>query len=246
MPGFFQLADIAMGIAVPPWAVVSGLAKIGYGAGTGDKSKALGGLLQAAGGAYALYSAPAAGAAGAAGATGKAAPMVYGSPEMLQAGAELGMSAADTLSLASTSLGGMSALELYAMDTAKSILSDQFKKWAVKQVIGYIGKQFGGDRRLDLSLTGAEGNLGWLKQGMGDIAPQSYGFPARNGLDYVPYDNYPARLHEGERVQTKEEAASGRGPMHIHVEIDGREIGLAIASQTDRNPQLVKAIRRLQ
>ncbi|MFH2075393.1 MAG: hypothetical protein ABIJ57_08620 [Pseudomonadota bacterium] len=37
---------------------------------------------------------------------------------------------------------------------------------------------------------------------------------ARKGLDYVPYDNFPARLHKGERVQTEKEAEktrSGRG-----------------------------------
>lgn len=27
----------------------------------------------------------------------------------------------------------------------------------------------------------------------------------KDGLDYVPYNNYVARLHEGERVLTKEE-----------------------------------------
>lgn len=30
------------------------------------------------------------------------------------------------------------------------------------------------------------------------------------GLDYVPYDNFPALLHQGERVQTAEEARSGQ------------------------------------
>lgn len=31
------------------------------------------------------------------------------------------------------------------------------------------------------------------------------------GIDYVPYDNFPALLHQGERVQTAEEARSDRG-----------------------------------
>jgi hypothetical protein len=30
---------------------------------------------------------------------------------------------------------------------------------------------------------------------------------AASGLDYVPYDNFPAMLHKGERVQTASEAA---------------------------------------
>jgi len=39
-----------------------------------------------------------------------------------------------------------------------------------------------------------------------------------NGLDYVPYDGYVARLHEGERVLTKEEnkvLANGEGQKSI-------------------------------
>ena len=41
-------------------------------------------------------------------------------------------------------------------------------------------------------------------QGMGrGYRPYAY------GLDYVPYDNFPALLHQGERVQTAAEARSG-------------------------------------
>ncbi|GEM_PF-3969921 len=59
-----------------------------------------------------------------------------------------------------------------------------------------------------------------------DIAPKtSYAeLSFRNGLDYVPYDNFPARLHEGERVLTKEEnRASGKAPV-FHIYLDGEEI----------------------
>lgn len=42
-----------------------------------------------------------------------------------------------------------------------------------------------------------------------------------NGLDYVPYDNYLARLHEGERVLTKQEARAvtspGTGTVHMPI-----------------------------
>jgi hypothetical protein len=34
-----------------------------------------------------------------------------------------------------------------------------------------------------------------------------YGPPLKEGLKEVPYDDYPARLHKGERVLTREEAA---------------------------------------
>jgi lambda family phage tail tape measure protein len=36
--------------------------------------------------------------------------------------------------------------------------------------------------------------------------------PLANGLAYVPYDGFPAILHEGERVMTKQENATGNGP----------------------------------
>jgi hypothetical protein len=40
----------------------------------------------------------------------------------------------------------------------------------------------------------------------------------------VPYDNFPARLHEGEAVLTKEEnRASGKAPV-FHIYLDGEEI----------------------
>lgn len=38
-----------------------------------------------------------------------------------------------------------------------------------------------------------------------------------NGLDYVPYDNYIARLHEGERVMTKQEARAHGGGQPVVV-----------------------------
>lgn len=50
------------------------------------------------------------------------------------------------------------------------------------------------------------------------------------GLASVPYDNYVARLHKGERVLTASEAstAGGASVVHVHVQIDQREIGRAI------------------
>lgn len=48
------------------------------------------------------------------------------------------------------------------------------------------------------------------------------------GLRSVPFDGYIARLHKGERVQTAADArGAGGGPsvIHVHLEIDKREIG---------------------
>lgn len=59
-----------------------------------------------------------------------------------------------------------------------------------------------------------------------DIAPKtsSVGLSLASGMDYVPYDNFPARLHEGERVLTAQEnKASGKAPV-FHIYLDGEEI----------------------
>ena len=48
--------------------------------------------------------------------------------------------------------------------------------------------------------------------GLGSIWSGITGFFGHaTGLEYVPYDNYPAMLHEGEKVLTKDAARSGGG-----------------------------------
>jgi hypothetical protein len=39
----------------------------------------------------------------------------------------------------------------------------------------------------------------------GSSFDEGWGVPHKTGLDFVPFDNYPARLHKGERVQTASE-----------------------------------------
>ena len=47
--------------------------------------------------------------------------------------------------------------------------------------------------------------------GSGGFNPwKPFRVPAANGLDYVPYDEFPANLHEGESVLTKQEATAWR------------------------------------
>jgi phage-related minor tail protein len=53
-----------------------------------------------------------------------------------------------------------------------------------------------------------------------------------NGLDYVPYDGFPAVLHEGERVLTKQDAATdrgGRGAMHVDNSVRIGSIGAGVS-----------------
>lgn len=44
------------------------------------------------------------------------------------------------------------------------------------------------------------------------------------GIDYVPYDNFPVLLHQGERVQTAEEARSGGSGTSIQIVMNGTVI----------------------
>lgn len=72
----------------------------------------------------------------------------------------------------------------------------------LSKIIGIVGGVAGG-------ATGG-GAATW-----GNIGAK-IGFPHAMGLDYVPYDNYPARLHKGERVMTAAENANGGSVTHVH------------------------------
>ncbi len=174
--------------------------------------------------------------------------MVYGSEQMIAAGADLGLTAAETLSLTNTALGGVSALELYAMDVAKGYAVGQAKKWAAKQVMKLISSAFAGGGELKFSFEGAAGDLGWLTQGMGNIAPRSdrFAFPAyERGIDYVPRTGL-AMVHEGERVQSKREARRERNgdgaslpPVQVNWNVDGRTLASIIYKQTKSGVKVI-------
>jgi len=72
---------------------------------------------------------------------------------------------------------------------------------------------------------------------------------AKMGIDRIPMDNFPVMTHKDEAILTKNEAQQWRDgtsrPLHIHIEMNGREIGYVIADETETNPRLQKAIRRL-
>lgn len=50
------------------------------------------------------------------------------------------------------------------------------------------------------------------------------------GLDYVPYNDFPARLHEGEAVLTALEASQWRSGRHTAPTIDAVDLAQAVAS----------------
>lgn len=83
---------------------------------------------------------------------------------------------------------------------------------------GYImGQQFSKGRLAGIQSTGNNGLTAMAAGTMeGDIPEYA------TGLAYVPYDNYPALLHEGERVLTASEArSSGKVTASIIINING-------------------------
>jgi hypothetical protein len=119
--------------------------------------------------------------------------------------------------LAGTGWAGVGANDIWSiveqigMQALKTVATN-----AVKASFKYaLGSMFGGGAgggSAEFSFGGIDSDMGWLSELMGGIAPKSsgFGFALDRGLSYVPYDNFPARLHEGERVLTKEENRAGR------------------------------------
>ncbi len=102
------------------------------------------------------------------------------------------------------------------------------------------------------------GFVGWGK-GLGSMWSAAMSWFGGNatghaqGLDYVPYDGYPAILHKGERVQTAVEAAQGRRAGGDVFQIDGSigSVGAGVsrpemdATLARRNAELEARFRRL-
>jgi hypothetical protein len=64
-----------------------------------------------------------------------------------------------------------------------------------------------------------------------------------SGLDYVPYDNFPAMLHKGERVMTAQEnKRTVGGDLHVHFHVDS----VAGAGSRETQRQVAEKVRRLQ
>lgn len=56
---------------------------------------------------------------------------------------------------------------------------------------------------------------------MGQTYRKRYGKNHADGLTYVPYNGYPARLHEGERVLTASEARGYGKGTNVSVTVNG-------------------------
>lgn len=86
----------------------------------------------------------------------------------------------------------------------------------------------------DVSIPGdADGN-GVLTRAEALAYANTRGNPTAWGLDYVPYDNYPALLHQGERVLTAQQAREADRGSGVSVVISGNEFHIREAADVDR------------
>jgi len=154
----------------------------------------------------------------------------YGSTAFIESAQSLGLSEAQALSLWNTSLGGSSAwggairsraLEVLARNAGLRAVG--FGKGLAAQGLG-LTSAGGAGGYLSLSYEGADDNglLASLASEMrGMRQDRTFAFSARDGLDYVPYDDFPVLTHKGERIQTAKEAeATRRGAGRATVQIN--------------------------
>ena len=118
-----------------------------------------------------------------------------------------------------------------ALKMATSAAKKQLIKFALNQAFG-AATGSGGDAggHMQVSYMGADdgGLLASLAgimssmQGRGDFNVNP--FSARDGLDYVPYDNFPIRAHKGEAVLTakenRERLSGGGGDANVTIHIE--------------------------
>ena len=91
-------------------------------------------------------------------------------------------------------------------DTAVQAMSDLGSKLtsALQTAIGTI------TMTVNVVASGGSGSGGGVDRGGSGSNSSMVAFGYKDGLDYVPYDEYPARLHKGEAVLTAAEARAWR------------------------------------
>jgi hypothetical protein len=134
------------------------------------------------------------------------------------------------LSWATSAIGG------YVKDYVSGVTDSAIASYAAGKLTG-MGIKYGlnsafkaagmGSSPVKVSFAGMSGaqELGNILADFSSrIAPTSegVGIPLASGISYVPYDNYPARLHKGERVVPANENRNGGNVFHIY--LDGEEI----------------------
>jgi lambda family phage tail tape measure protein len=106
----------------------------------------------------------------------------------------------------------------------QSIESDLIRMQVQKGFAALFG---GGGAGGSGGVGSAAGLLGTLASGNASFGAAGTAFanaidffpPFANGLDYVPYDGFPAILHEGEKVTTRQDANTKRSGQAVHIDM---------------------------
>ena len=114
----------------------------------------------------------------------------------------------------------------------------------------YLGQEFNKgleaaqdviDRKVNENLDKAFGKDISIPESV-NLKPKSgmySGFSHASGLTYVPYDGYPARLHEGEQVLTAREARENRAGSNVAVYVSGNNFTVRDEEDADRIAEII-------
>lgn len=125
---------------------------------------------------------------------------------------------------------------------------------AIGDMAGGWGNTYGGHMEAGIAdAIGADSGYGGVSAGDGSMGIGGEGAPFRyGGVARGPESGYTARLHGTEvivsqkrDIPVKVQESNNQSTFHFHIEIDGREIGYAVADQARSNVRLIKAIRGL-
>ena len=141
--------------------------------------------------------------------------------------------------------------ELLLTENVTSMLAENPRFWdanyrlgqaASKGILSGVKDALGSGGVTAEGLAATQDEIWTMMSGETSASPNAY------GLSYVPYDNYPARLHEGERVLTAAEARAYKGGgSGVNITITGNDFVIREDADVDRiASELARKLREMQ